>query len=221
MIEIDASKESLDWSKYDLDKDEIFVIDNLFPWWFVEHLDTTLLHGFGWQYGLCSSHKKNADGTSNFEYDKGADEEFEVPCFKQSIYPPRSESASDPSYGMIFKAVMSTLPFEVELGEILVNGQQYIHNTTAHQDCSCDNGISFIYYVNRNWKDSWGGATRVQTEDGWVEIFPKPGRVCLFKGNIPHHGMPPNDNYRGLRATLVYKTMRTIPLPPKKRTTML
>ena len=62
MIHIDCTKEALNFAKYDLAEDEIFVIDNLFPWWFVEHLDQTILHGFGWQYGLCSSHKNNPDG---------------------------------------------------------------------------------------------------------------------------------------------------------------
>ena len=31
MIYIDGNREFLDWSKYDLSKDEIYVIDNLFP----------------------------------------------------------------------------------------------------------------------------------------------------------------------------------------------
>ena len=47
MIHIDCSKEALNFCKYDLAEDEIFVIDNLFPWWFVEHLDQVILHGFG------------------------------------------------------------------------------------------------------------------------------------------------------------------------------
>ena len=132
MIHIDCSKEQLNFSQYDLAQDEIFVIDNLFPWWFVYHLDKTILHGFGWQYGLCSGHKENADGTADFDYDKGADLSLEVPCFKQSIYPPMSESAQDSAYGMIYNAVTATIPFELELGEILVNGQQYIHDTVIH-----------------------------------------------------------------------------------------
>ena len=43
MIHIDCTKEALNFAKYDLAEDEIFVIDNLFPWWFVEHLDKTIL----------------------------------------------------------------------------------------------------------------------------------------------------------------------------------
>ena len=95
MIHIDCSKEILDFRQYDLAEDEVFVIDNLFPWYLVHHVDQVLLHGFGWQYGLCSGHKENADGTPDFDYDKGADLDLEVPCFKQSIYPAKSESAQD------------------------------------------------------------------------------------------------------------------------------
>lgn len=217
MIHIDCSKEPLDFSKYDLAQDEIFVIDNLFPWWFVHHIDKTILHGFGWQYGLCSGHKSKPNGTPDWDYDKGADFDFEVPCFKQSIYPPRSESASDSAYGMLYNAVVGSIDFDLELGEILVNGQQYIHDTTIHQDCSCDNGLSWIYYVNKRWEPEWGGPTIIEHNGETVEVLPKPGRVCFFKGNIPHRGAPPNgEYYRGLRATLVYKTMRKDPLPTRQ-----
>ena len=216
MIHIDCTKEALNFAKYDLAEDEIFVIDNLFPWWFVEHLDQTILHGFGWQYGLCSSHKNNPDGTPDMDYDKGTDLESEVPCFKQSIYPPRSESAQYSAYQMLYKAVTKTIPFDLELGEVLVNGQQYIHDTLIHTDCNCDNGLSWIYYVNKRWEDKWGGPTIVEFNGENVEILPSPGRIAFFKGNIPHRGAPPNgDHYHGLRATLVYKTMRKNPLPAR------
>jgi hypothetical protein len=217
MIYIDAAVEPLALGQYDLAEDEVFVIDNLFPWWFIDHVDQMVLHGFGWQYGLCSGHKTFPNGQPDFRYDKGADLELEVPCFKQQIYPPKSESATDSSYPMIYNAVTASIPFELEIGEVLINGQQFIHDTLMHQDCSCDNGISWIYYINRRWEDEWGGATIVELNGETIEVLPKPGRVCLFKGNIPHRGSPPNgDFYHGLRATLVYKTMRKIPLPAKK-----
>ena len=116
---------------------------------------------------------------------------------------------------MIYNAIAQMIPFELEIGEILVNGQQWIHNTVEHTDCQCDNGISWIYYVNREWKEEWGGETIIKLDGEWKKVYPKPGRIFLFKGKIPHHGLPPNDSYKGLRATLVYKTMRAQPLPPK------
>jgi hypothetical protein len=117
---------------------------------------------------------------------------------------------------MVYNAVTGTIPFELELGEVLINGQQWIHDTVIHQDCTCDNGLSWIYYVNKRWDDEWGGPTIIELNGDTVEVLPKPGRVCFFKGNIPHRGSPPNgDKYRGLRSTLVYKTMRKVPLPAR------
>ena len=78
-----------------------------------------------------------------------------------------------------------------------------------------DNGISFCYYVNQHWEPDWGGQLMVKLNDEWQGIDPAPGRVIFFKGNLWHHGMPPNEKYRGLRSSLVYKTMRKVPLPSK------
>ena len=69
--------------------------------------------------------------------------------------------------------------------------------------------------MNKEWHSEWGGQLMYKINGEWGGVDPAPGRVIFFKGNIEHHGMPPNQNYRGLRSSLVYKTMRTVPLPPK------
>ena len=69
--------------------------------------------------------------------------------------------------------------------------------------------------MNKQWEPEWGGQLMYKLDDEWQGIDPAPGRIIFFKGNIEHHGNPPNDTYRGLRASLVYKTMRTEPLPAK------
>lgn len=194
---------------YDLAKDQIIVIDDLFPRWFIDHVHHAVFDEYSWYYGHTSNYPE--DGR-----DIGADSEWpEIACLKQQIYPPRSSNAQDSCFGMVYNAVAKLIPFEIELGEALVNGQQYIHNTVPHQDCTCDNGISWIYYVNKHWDDKWGGPTRILLNEVWQDVLPKPGRICLFKGNLSHHGLPPDECYKGLRASLVYKTMRTIPLPSK------
>ena len=209
MIYIDCWTERLDWSQYDLSKDEIYVVDNLFPGWFIHYVHETIMNSYGWFYGHTSGYPE--DGR-----DIGADPDWpEVGALKQSIFPPKSPHANDSCFKMIYSAVMSTLPFQVELGEILINGQQWIHNTTPHRDCECDNGISFGYYVNKEWYPEWGGQLMYKLDDEWSGIDPAPGRVILFKGNIEHHGNPPNKLYKGLRSSLVYKTMRETPLPPR------
>lgn len=195
---------------FDLSKDQIIVIDDMYPDWFIDHVYNVIFSDYSWFYGHTSNYPEDP------MYDVGADPNWEeVPALKQQIYPPNSNNASDSCFRMIYNSIVRMIPFELELGEILVNGQQYIHNTVPHQDCECDNGISWLYYVNRNWKQEWGGETRIKLNDEWHDIYPKPGRICLFKGNILHHGMPPNENYKGLRSSLVYKTMRKNPLPPR------
>ncbi|MGY8865324.1 MAG: 2OG-Fe(II) oxygenase [Methylophagaceae bacterium] len=201
-------KEAKDLSGIDLNKDQMIVIDDLFPQYIIEHTHDLVFSGYNWFYGHTSNYPEDP------KTDVGSIPDWpEIPAFNQQIYPPQSSTASDSVWSMIYNAVAQLIPFELEVGEILVNGQQFIHNTTPHSDCDCDNGISWIYYVNREWKDEYGGETVIQLDGEWKKVYPKPGRVFLFKGKIPHHGLPPNDSYKGLRATLVYKTMRAKPLP--------
>jgi hypothetical protein len=197
-------------NQYDLSRDQIIIIDDLFPQWFIEHVHEQVFETYSWTYGHTSNYHNDP------KYDIGADLSWaEVPAFKQQIYPPVSPNAHDSCWKMIYVAIASLIPFELKLGEILVNGQQWIHNTVEHTDCECDNGISWIYYANREWKEEWGGETVIKIDNEWQKIYPKPGRVFLFKGNIPHHGLPPNESYRGLRGSVVYKTMREVPLAEK------
>lgn len=204
------SKENL--NDFDLAKDQIIIIDELFPQWMIDHVYNQVFNTYSWFYGHTSNYPENP------MHDVGSDPNWtEVPAFKQQINPPTSPNAHDACWQMIYNAIIQYIPFELELGEVLVNGQQWIHNTVPHTDCTCDNGLTFIYYPHREWNEEWGGATAVELEkEKWTYILPKPGRVAIFKGNIPHHGLPPNECYKGLRATLVYKMMRKVPLPPKR-----
>ena len=203
-------KEAKDLSEFDLAEDQMIVIDDLFPQYVIEHVHDQVFNTYSWFYGHTSNYPEDP------RTDVGAIPDWpEVPAFKQQIYPPNSPNAHDSSWNMIYNAIAQMIPFELEIGEILVNGQQWIHNTVEQTDCQCDNGISWIYYVNREWKEEWGGETIIKLDGEWKKVYPKPGRIFLFKGKIPHHGLPPNDSYKGLRATLVYKTMRAQPLPPK------
>jgi len=209
MIINNGNVKSLD--ELNLLDDQIIVIDDLFPDWFIDYVHDKVFNSYSWFYGHTSNYPENP------RYDIGADPNWpEVPALKQQIFPPNSPNSHDSCWQMILSAITDMIPFELEVGEILVNGQQFIHNTVEHTDCDCDNGISWIYYVNREWKEEWGGETVIKLNNEWHKVYPKPGRIFLFKGNIPHHGLPPKENYKGLRATLVYKTMRTIPVPPKR-----
>ena len=90
MIYIDCRQEFLDWSKYDLSKDEIYVVDYAFPPWFVHHVHDMVMTGYNWFWGHTSGYAE--DGR-----DVGADPTWEeAPALKQQIFPPdRSDIAQD------------------------------------------------------------------------------------------------------------------------------
>ena len=68
---------------------------------------------------------------------------------------------------------------------------------------------------NREWREEWGGETVIKLDGEWKKFIRFRTCFLLFKGNIPNHGLP-NDNYKGLRATLVYKPVSAQPIknPP-------
>ena len=59
-----------------------------------------------------------------------------------------------------------------------------------HTDVAIDGppAYSLLYYINVEWKDSWGGETIFANEDGEAEIAVsyKPGRIVLFDSTINH-----------------------------------
>ena len=60
MIHIDCWTERLDWSQYDLSKDEVYVVDNLFPSWFIHYVHETIMNSYGWFYGHTSGYPEDA-----------------------------------------------------------------------------------------------------------------------------------------------------------------
>ncbi len=203
MISIDTSTTLLDFSQYNIDEEKIVVIDNLFPNWFISYVHRQIMDSSGWRFG---------------HYTESRNPEKEIPAFSQKIFPdPLSPISNDSLFPMIYHAVTHSMIDNPEIGEILINGQQYYHNTIFHQDCK-DNGITMLYYVNANAKEEWGGETHIKVptsskdsitnSDDIIKVAPRPGRICLFLGKLMHKGESFNSKTNTLRATIAYKIGR-------------
>tara|TARA_B100001996_G_C18411810_1_gene497197 strand:- start:49 stop:639 length:591 start_codon:yes stop_codon:yes gene_type:complete len=194
MIQLDASNEYLDWSKIDLDKEKVVVIDNLFPHWFITYVHRQVMDSSGWRFGHYTA-TRNPDA--------------EIPAFSQKIFPePLSPISNDSLFPMIYYAVTETMTCNPRIGEILINGQQHYHNTVYHQDCK-DNGMTMLYYVNADTIEDWGGETYIKlAKKDTIKVSPKPGRICLFLGRLDHKGESFNFKTNTLRATIAYKIGR-------------
>lgn len=198
MIQLDASNDSLDLSKINIDDEKVIIIDGLFPSWFITYVHRQVMDASGWRFGHYTSVRPEM-------------REKETPCFSQRVFPePQSPLSNDSLFPMIFYAATDTISSNLQLGEILINGQQHFHNTLYHQDCK-DNGLTMLYYVNKDSKESWDGETCIKTGEDIIEVTPKPGRISLFLGNLFHKGKSFNDvtDTQGvLRATIAYKIGR-------------
>ena len=92
------------------------------------------------------------------------------------------------------------------------NSQTYGQHGTTHSDCHEDDdyNLSFLYYYNTFWNDSWGGTLRfydkhqqgLEGRDEHIEnhqiaeVDFKPNRLLMFDGRIPHGADAPNERAR-------------------------
>ncbi len=84
----------------------------------------------------------------------------------------------------------------------------------THTDCPPGAGeLTALWFIAPEWNVEWGGETLFfdSSMDAQVAVSPRPGRLVLFDGSLPHVGRPPNRICFASRFTLAYK------LQPLKR----
>ena len=103
-----------------------------------------------------------------------------------------------------------------------LNSQTQGLQGTTHKDCDLDDewNLSFLYYPNKFWNESWGGALRQYDKEqqgldgrdehiknhqiGEIEF--KPNRLIMFDGRIPHGADAPDPSARYMdRRSLVIR----------------
>jgi hypothetical protein len=103
-----------------------------------------------------------------------------------------------------------------------LNSQTQGLEGTTHADCEPqdDWNLSFLYYPNKFWNDSWGGSLRMydKMQQGIhgredhiknhqvAEVYFKPNRLLIFDGRIPHGADAPKPAARYMdRRSLVIR----------------
>lgn len=72
-----------------------------------------------------------------------------------------------------------------------------------HADHPSSEAVTFLYYANLRWDESWGGATEFHDANGAaVTVLPKPGRLTMFHSNILHRGGLPHPDTPTFRYTV-------------------
>jgi hypothetical protein len=95
-----------------------------------------------------------------------------------------------------------------DLERVYVNSAVYGDVYFPHRDCLANlNNITVLYYGNLVWHSDWGGETVFYNEnlDAEVVVSPRPNRVLVSRGAIPHRGGVPSRICHQERYTIAYK----------------
>lgn len=107
----------------------------------------------------------------------------------QAFFPPKRESEA------------------LKVYRIYTNSVMYGDVAFVHRDSSDTSHVTALVYPNPEWKSELGGETVFYYESGEIaaSVEPKPGRMCIFQGNIQHKGSPPGRLFYGSRYTTAFK----------------
>ncbi|AGG54143.1 DNA endonuclease V [Synechococcus phage S-SSM4] len=82
---------------------------------------------------------------------------------------------------------------------VVYNCFRFGDSPNLHIDGEQEDALSFMVYPNTKWSEAWGSES-VFVRDGEITdaIIPKPGRLVIFPGSIPHGAKAPNRNHEGV-----------------------
>jgi SM-20-related protein len=89
------------------------------------------------------------------------------------------------------------------------NGQAYGSDGTLHVDAAAPNNYTCVYYPHREWHPDWAGETVFFNRDRTdviATVYPRPNRLAVFDGTLPHVARGVSRTCPVLRVTLMFKT---------------
>lgn len=89
------------------------------------------------------------------------------------------------------------------------NAYPYGADGTLHADSKARNSFTCVYYPHPQWSPNWGGETvffNKEETDLIFSAYPKPNRLVVFPGTVPHVARGVSRACPVLRMTLMFKT---------------
>jgi hypothetical protein len=99
----------------------------------------------------------------------------------------------------------------IEIGRIHVNSIPHGDMQNTHEDGWPGTSLTALYFVNPDWQATWQGELILCDPLGESQyaIDPRPGRLVLFPGEIPHRGGAPSRVCYEHRLSLAHKFRAT------------
>jgi SM-20-related protein len=96
------------------------------------------------------------------------------------------------------------------LARCYANGMSGGVEGSLHLDSNIESHLTSIYYPHSEWSPNLAGETLLFNSTGdevVAAIYPRPNRLAVFAGTIPHVARPMSRRSTDLRITLMFKTM--------------
>lgn len=126
------------------------------------------------------------------------------------------DASDNPLWGDILtylEGTIKNMPPRSECYAAYINVLRFGNSTSIHCDAPyfVKDNKTVIVYLNPVWDPEWGGETIFFDDslDAKYIVQPRPGRVVLFDGRIPHTARPPGPKFLYNRWILAFKYMDT------------
>jgi SM-20-related protein len=187
-----------------VDASEILVLDRLVPKGLRVRIGT-LLRGAIWQYGWKSDSDRDAYGYWHVAF-SGGDDRSRTSCEKQLAAQPDFCAINDLWRCLKHGHLAGHEPLRVYANGHTFGVEGYVHVDNADPH----NYFTTLYYAHPEWRQNWAGELVFYDpkSDGDTigVVYPKPGRVVTFHGNLPHVARAPSRECPVLRISVAIKT---------------
>jgi len=180
----------------------IHIVDDLVP----RHLNlrvTALTQRNIWRYGWKAAQTQTAYGFWHSHF-AGDDEDGDASCELELTDRPLVAPVLE-----LWRLIRETFaPGQVPV-RVYANGHTYGGDGHLHTDCDRAGHFTTIFYAHADWEVNWAGETvffDVAGQDIIHTVFPKPGRIVHFPGDIPHAARSPSRDCPALRSVIVIKS---------------
>ncbi|THD60437.1 2OG-Fe(II) oxygenase [Phenylobacterium sp.] len=185
---------------------KVTVFDNLLPP--PEHAAVwAFLNQGGWTYGGFSAQGPEADRYfyKHFAgYRNDGREARDLAAIETELL------ATAPIVGEMWKALRKGPLQGQALSRCYANAMSGGVEGGLHLDSNIESHLTAIYYPHPAWEPDFAGETLLFNASGdeiVAAIYPKPNRLAIFSGTIPHVARPMSRRRSDLRITLMFKTM--------------
>jgi SM-20-related protein len=161
----------------------------------------------GWAYGGFSSEGPEADRYF-YKHFAGYRTDGREARGPGAIEAELQETA--PILGEMWKALQKGPLAGHALARCYANGMPGGIEGGLHLDSNVDTHMTAIYYPHPSWDPNFAGETLLFNPAGdeiLAAIYPRPNRLAVFSGTIPHVARPMSRRRSDLRITLMFKTM--------------